>query len=178
MHYEIRLSGIGGQGLGLGGKVFAEAVGARYNVTVTQNYDFRARGGESTTDLIVSDTEIYFPTLTKIDFLLAMGGSALDISVNMLNREGVAIFDSDIINAKCLEGPGFKNLKKMPFPLTRLAREKIGSEVTATVIGLGVLGHITRLVPEDMLRQAVENRSPASAAEKNLRALEIGFGLI
>ena len=58
--YEIRLSGEGGQGLVLAGKVLAEAA-AIYddkNATQSQSYGPEARGGASRSEVIISDEDI------------------------------------------------------------------------------------------------------------------------
>ncbi|MCS5694713.1 2-oxoacid:acceptor oxidoreductase family protein [Desulfofundulus thermocisternus] len=177
--WEIRISGVGGQGLGFGGTVFAEAVGigSGYNVTLTHTYDFRARGGESTTDLVASDREIYFPTLAKIDYLLAMGGKVLEISKALLNKNSVIILNKDHIDPESLMDPVYKDMKIFAYPFTRLAKEEVGNEIVATMIGLGVLGRVSGLVSGELLREAITKRSPGGTMEKNLRALEVGLHL-
>ena len=73
--YEVRLSGEGGQGLVLAGKVLAEAA-AIYddkNATQSQSYGPEARGGASRSEVIISDDDIDYPKAVDIDLLLAEG---------------------------------------------------------------------------------------------------------
>ena len=58
--YEIRLSGSGGQGLILAGKILAEAAAIydNKNATQSQSYGPEARGGSSRSEVIISDEEI------------------------------------------------------------------------------------------------------------------------
>ena len=72
--YELRLSGEGGQGLVLAGKILAEAA-AIYddrNATQSQSYGPEARGGASKSDVIIADGEIDYPKAERIDLLLAL----------------------------------------------------------------------------------------------------------
>ena len=69
---EIRLSGSGGQGLILVGKVLAEAA-AIYdglNATQSQSYGPEARGGASRSEVIISDGNIEYPNAETLDILL------------------------------------------------------------------------------------------------------------
>ena len=78
--YEMRLSGEGGQGLVLAGKIIAEAA-AIYddrNATQSQSYGPEARGGASKSEVIISDGEIDFPKAENLDLLLALTQEALD----------------------------------------------------------------------------------------------------
>ena len=71
--YELRLSGEGGQGLVLAGKILAEAA-AIYegiNATQSQSYGPEARGGASRSEVILSDEDIDFPKAVQLDLLLA-----------------------------------------------------------------------------------------------------------
>ena len=72
--YELRLSGEGGQGLVLAGKILAEAAAIYedHNATQSQSYGPEARGGASRSEVIVSDVEIDYPEVISADVLLCM----------------------------------------------------------------------------------------------------------
>jgi 2-oxoglutarate ferredoxin oxidoreductase subunit gamma len=78
--YEIRLSGEGGQGLVLAGKILAEAAAIydERNATQSQSYGPEARGGASKSEVIISDGEIDYPKAEKLDLQLALTQEALD----------------------------------------------------------------------------------------------------
>ncbi|RKY44545.1 MAG: 2-oxoacid:ferredoxin oxidoreductase subunit gamma, partial [Candidatus Neomarinimicrobiota bacterium] len=81
--YELRLSGSGGQGLILIGKILAEAA-AIYdgkNATQSQSYGPEARGGASRSEVIISDGEIDYPKAMKLDLLLALTQEACDLYI-------------------------------------------------------------------------------------------------
>ena len=76
--YEIRLSGEGGQGLVLAGKILAEAA-AIYddkNATQSQSYGPEARGGASKSEIVFGDNEIDYPKVQAPDVFIAMSRAA------------------------------------------------------------------------------------------------------
>ena len=58
--YEVRLSGSGGQGLILAGKILAEAAAIfdGHNAVQTQSYGPEARGGASKAEVVISDRKM------------------------------------------------------------------------------------------------------------------------
>jgi len=78
--YELRLSGEGGQGLVLAGKILAEAAAIYddHNATQSQSYGPEARGGASKSEVIISDGEIDFPKAENLDMLLALTQEAVE----------------------------------------------------------------------------------------------------
>ena len=78
-YFESRLSGSGGQGLILAGIILAEAaVVENFNVSQTQSYGPEARGGASRSDVVISNSKIYYPKTTKLDLLLALTQESCD----------------------------------------------------------------------------------------------------
>ena len=77
---NARISGSGGQGMIFASVVLCEAIGREgtKNVVQSQSYGPEARGGASKSDVIISDSEIFYPKAMKLDLLLAMTQEALD----------------------------------------------------------------------------------------------------
>ena len=98
-YYEIRLSGAGGQGLGLAGRVFSEAaIRSDYDVCQTQSYGPEARGGASRTDIIISKKEILYPNCRNLDILLAMNQESSDKFAGSVVDEGIILVDTTFVN--------------------------------------------------------------------------------
>ena len=76
--YELRLSGEGGQGLVLAGKILAEAAAIYedHNATQSQSYGPEARGGASKSEVIISDGEIDYPKAENLDRVVVNGENA------------------------------------------------------------------------------------------------------
>lgn len=168
--YEVRLSGSGGQGLILAGVILAEAIGTidGKNVVQSQSYGPEARGGASRADVVISDTEIYYPKTMKLDLLLALTQEACDRYFHDLKEGGLLVVDSHLVTQP-------PTPRHFGFPFVQLARHEIGVAMVANVISLGALCELTGIVSKKALREVVQNRAPRGTEEKNLKALELGF---
>lgn len=171
--FEIRLSGSGGQGLVLAGVMIAEAVGVYEgkNVAQTQSYGPEARGGTSRSDLVISDTEIYYPKPAKLDILLALTQEAADRYCSHLKDDGLLIADSDAVR----QLPPVKKIFSLPF--TRTSREEIGTEIVTNVVSAAALVVISGICKEESFLSAVLNRAPRGTEAKNEKACKLGFEL-
>jgi 2-oxoglutarate ferredoxin oxidoreductase subunit gamma len=170
--YEIRLSGEGGQGLVLAGKVLAEAA-AIYddrNATQSQSYGPEARGGASKSEVIISDDEIDFPKAENLDLLLALTQEALDKYHGDLRPGGLLVVDEDAIS-KVPEG----DWRVAKVPLERAAREKLGKAVVANIVGLGVIVRLSGVVTQDAAEHAILARVPRGTEELNRKAFHLGL---
>jgi len=167
--FEIRLSGSGGQGLMLAGKLLAEAAAVHEgrNAVQTETYGPEARGGKSKTDVVIADEEIDYPKATAVDVLLAMTQAALDEYGPSLKDGGILLVDSYLVDR--VERP---NAVRIPF--TRLAIEECGRALFANVVALGAVAEITGIVAWDSIRQAVLARVPKGTEAANEHALEVG----
>ncbi len=174
LHYEMRLSGEGGQGLVLAGKIIAEAA-AIYddrNATQSQSYGPEARGGASKSDVIISDGDIDYPKAENVDLLLCLTQEALNKYIGDLKPNGVLIVDSDAIT-KIPDG----SWRVLRCPFVRLAREKLGRAVVANIVAVGVIARVSQAVSEDAAEQAILARVPRGTEELNRQAYRLGLEL-
>jgi len=82
---EVRICGLGGQGVVLAGQILGKAaVYDGWNVVQTQSYGAEARGTTAKSEVIISDGPIGFPMVRKCDILIAMSQEALDKNVKDL----------------------------------------------------------------------------------------------
>lgn len=172
MHYEMRFSGTGGQGMMLMGDVLAQACGIqeRKEVVLLKSYGPEARGGACRSELI-SDTEsISYPALTEPDFVLAMSQLACDSYTKDMNaEEGVLLTDSDLVERV---PENIKNVYEIP--LTRIAKEETGKAITANVVALGAISVLSKGASVESVKTAVLNRFSESLHAINLKAFEAG----
>jgi 2-oxoglutarate ferredoxin oxidoreductase subunit gamma len=168
--YEIRLSGSGGQGLITAGIVLAEAIGIYDGkfVAQTQSYGPEARGGSSKAEIIVSDEEIDYPKVIRLDLLLAMNQKSCDSYYMDLKPEGILIVDSTFVAQIPVPGA-------FQIPFTRIAREEMKKEMTANIVALGAISGLTGIVSKRAIETAVLGRVPKGTVELNRRALQAGF---
>jgi 2-oxoglutarate ferredoxin oxidoreductase subunit gamma len=173
--YEIRLSGAGGQGLILIGKILAEAAAIHdnKNATQSQSYGPEARGGASKSEVIISDEDIDYPKATSIDLLLAMTQEAADKYSQDIKPEGIVLLDSSFIH----RAPDGK-FKVYSFPITTMAEEKIGRKIVANIIALGAIVHLSGIVSEEAIIKAIRSRVPKGMEEMNIKAFHLGQSLV
>ena len=168
--YEVRLAGEGGQGLILAGVILAEAA-AVYdgkNVAQTQSYGPEARGGASSSEVIIADEEIDYPKVIKADVLLAMSQEACDRFYYQVKKDGLILVDSIKVHR-------IPTTRAIPVPITKLAEEATGKRLTASILALGIIAGMTNIVSEEALRKAVAHRVPKGTEELNLKALQAGL---
>ena len=170
--YEIRLSGEGGQGLVLAGKILAEAAAVYddLNATQSQSYGPEALGGASRSEVIISDDEIDYPKAVSIDLLLALTQESCDRYYKDLKKGGILLVDSDAVNR--LPAGEFRVISA---PIIGLARERVGRALVANIVALGFIAGISGIVSEKSLRSAIAARVPKGTEELNLTAFTTGL---
>ena len=168
--YEVKLSGEGGQGLILAGVILAEAAAVydRKNVAQTQSYGPEARGGASSSEVIISDEEIDYPKVIQADVLLAMSQEACDKFYYLVKKDGILIVDSVHVRR-------VPTSRAYRIPITALAEEVTGKRITASILALGIIGGMTGIVSPEAIKAAVAARVPKGTEEINIKALEAGL---
>jgi len=168
--YEIRLAGTGGQGMILAGMILAEAA-AIYdgaNAVQTQMYGPEARGGSSKSEVIIADGPIYYPKVTNADLLLCMSQEACDKYYYDLRRDGLLILDSTYVER-------VPSSRAIAAPITRMAVEATGREITAAMVALGLICGLSDIVSAEALEKAIAARVPKGTEQLNLAAMRAGL---
>jgi len=166
---EVRLAGMGGQGMILAGVLLADAaVRDGKNAVQTQSYGPEARGGASRSEVIIASESIDYPEVIEADVLLCMSQQACDKYAQQLKRNGLLIVDSGHVQR-------LPTTQAVRADLTAWAEEATGRAITANVLALGFLVGLTGIVSREALRETVLARAPAGTQEINLQALERGF---
>ena len=163
--YEIRISGSGGQGIVLAGIILAEAaiLEGRYTVQ-SQNYGPEARGGTSTSEVILSDAEIDYPRALELDLLIALTQDACDKNLPDMKAEGLVVVDSDLVH-RVLWG------KLAPLPFTRIA-QGVGEKRAINMAALGALAAFCPSISPDSLSKVIATRLPPAKVSANLLAFD------
>jgi 2-oxoglutarate ferredoxin oxidoreductase subunit gamma len=167
--FEVRLAGEGGQGMILAGIILAEAASiyGGKNAVQTQSYGPEARGGASKSEVVISSEEIDHPEVLEADVLVALSQEAYKKFSDGVKPDGLLIVDADKVS-----GATDKAIK---IPVTRLAFETTGRQITANTVALGVLVGLTGIVSKTDIEKAVTARAPRGTEEMNRKALQAGF---
>ena len=167
---EVRICGLGGQGVVLAGQILGRAaVYMGKNVVQTQSYGAEARGSTAKSEVIISNDRISFPKVRRCDLMIAMSQPALDAYINDLKADGRLLVDSGLV--KKLP----RSLKVHGVAATEIARTKLDSKIFANVVMLGALTRITRLVNKEAMKKAIGESVAARTIDSNHKAFHLGF---
>ena len=171
--YEIRLSGTGGQGLGLGGKMLAEALCSKgLHVAQSQSYEPTSRGGMSRSDLVVTEQTADYPLATGLDYVLILDDRALSISEGMINDNAVVLVDEELVTI-----PPEGSFKVQALPLSRTAIS-LGNLRVTNVVSLGGLIALGKFCSLETMEAAIRRITPKKYAQMNLDAVRAGYELV
>ncbi len=170
---EIRISGLGGQGVVLAGEILGRAAAQEgKHVVQTQSYGAEARGSAAKSEVIISKEKLVFPIVRKCDILVAMSHDAVEKYLKDLRKKGTLIVDEDIV-----EKVPETEAKVFRVPANKTAEELLGSRLYANVVMLGALMKITGVVKHESLMKAISESVRETAREANIRALREGIKL-
>jgi 2-oxoglutarate ferredoxin oxidoreductase subunit gamma len=171
---EVRISGLGGQGVVLAGQILGKAaVYDGKNAVQTQSYGAEARGSVAKSEVIISDGNIGFPAVRKCDALVAMNQEALDRHFKDLKGNGLLMVDSTYVK----KIPETK-AKTFKIPATENAEKLFKTKIYANMIMLGALAKVTRVVSENAIQRAIDDTVTEDLASANKQAFKKGEELI
>ncbi|MEG2353828.1 MAG: 2-oxoacid:acceptor oxidoreductase family protein [Clostridium sp.] len=167
---EIIFAGFGGQGILSMGKFLAYAgMDANMNVSWLPSYGPEMRGGTANCSVIVSDDLVGSPIVTEPQSLIVMNRPSLDKFENSIAKGGLVIVDSNLID---------RNIEREDVEVIRIPAQdeaaKIGSTKIANMILLGALVAKTKIVPMEILIEALRIHGKERFFEINKAALNKG----
>jgi 2-oxoglutarate ferredoxin oxidoreductase subunit gamma len=169
---EIRVAGFGGQGVILSAIVLGKAASIYENgfATMTQNFGPEARGGACSAQLVLSDSPVLYPYVTRPDIMVVMSQEAYNRFAPELKPGGTLTIEEDLVRVSDLKG----DPKVYSIPATRFA-EELGKRMVLNSVMVGFFTAVTKLLTADAVRKAVADSVPPSFRELNLKAFEKGF---
>ncbi len=167
---EIIITGFGGQGIILTGRILGKAavIGDKKESTFVQAYGPESRGGACSAQVIISVTPIYYPYVRQPHILACMSQPSLDKYVNQLAEGGVLLIDQDLVKVNRTDIPVFS------IPATRMA-EEMGRKMMANIIMVGFLTSVTGVVSVEAARNATMNSVPKGTEKLNAAAFDKGY---
>jgi 2-oxoglutarate ferredoxin oxidoreductase subunit gamma len=169
---EIRVAGFGGQGVILSAVVLGKAASIYENgfATMTQNFGPEARGGACSAQLVLSDSPVLYPYVTRPDIMVIMSQEAYNRFAPELKPGGMLIVEEDLVRVSDLRG----DLKVYAIPATRFA-EELGKRMVLNSVMVGFFTAVTKLLTADAVRKAVADSVPPSFRELNIKAFDKGY---
>ena len=169
MRREIIVTGFGGQGIILAGRILgqAAALGDKKESTLVQSYGPESRGGACAAQVIVSDTVIQYPYIKTPDILVCMSQSAYEKYIHDLKPEGLLITDKDLVKPS-----GARDY--LDIPATRMA-EELGRKMMANIIMVGFVTAVSGAVSLEAAKEAVTESVPKGTEKMNIQAFTKGY---
>lgn len=168
---EIRITGFGGQGVVLAGHIIGRAcaIHAGRQATMIQSFGPEARGSACSATLVVADTEVLYPYIRRPDIFVVMSAEGYEKFGGELRPDGILVYEQDLVHPEPREGQ-----RAFGVPSTRIA-EDLGRTIVQNIVMVGFFTGVTKLVPDDAMRDAVRESVPAGTEELNLGAFEKGL---
>jgi 2-oxoglutarate ferredoxin oxidoreductase subunit gamma len=172
---EIRLTGVGGQGIQLAGQVLARAaVHEGRHVMTLGTYGGTMRGGNTDYTLVVADEPIATPPIVpRFWAALAMHHQFFGPTRERLRPDSLVAVDEALFDATLDRGAQ----RVLEVPATRIATE-LGSAMAGSMVLTGAFAAWCRLVGIEALVSAMCDSVPSyrqEHIERNEAALRAGF---
>jgi 2-oxoglutarate ferredoxin oxidoreductase subunit gamma len=170
---EIRIGGLGGQGVIFCGMVLGRAASIydAKHATLIQSFGPEARGSACSAQITLADEPICYPYVKHPDLLILMSLDAAAQFVPQLKPGGLVLYENELIPALPPLPPGAKALG---IPATRMA-EELGRRLVLNVVMVGFFTGVTGLLSWAAVEKAILDFVPSGTEELNLRALRKGY---
>ena len=170
---QILIAGFGGQGILFAGKFLAyKGLTEDLQVSWLPSYGPEMRGGTANCNVILSETPVGSPIITRPDVLIAMNLPSLQKYVDTVIPGGQIYVDSALIDVKVAR----TDVEVFYIPATQMAKDN-GISSLANMI---IMGHVLQNHPElsfdgteDVVKKLVPPKK-AALVELNMKALLLG----
>lgn len=169
---EIKIGGLGGQGVILSGMIIGKAAALydKKNATMTQAFGPEARGSACSAQLIVSDEAILYPYVGKPKVLVTMSQDAFTKFSPGMDEEGLLLYEEELVKVSGLPD----GVQTYGIPATRFA-EDLGRKMVLNIVMVGFFTSVSKLIGADAMRKAVEASVPPGTERLNLSAFDRGY---
>ncbi len=177
MRYELRFSGVGGQGNMLAGTILAESAIYFDNkyAAYTPTYTSQVRGGPTKADVVISDKPIYNVDANDIDYFMSVHSKTYDMYKGSSKPGSIIVVDANMVK---VSEEDKKKYKVYEFPIVDTAKNAVGNSITANIVALGITAALIDAVSVESLKKGIERRVPPKFLEINRKAFEIGMSLV
>jgi 2-oxoglutarate ferredoxin oxidoreductase subunit gamma len=170
--WRLVFSGSGGQGVITAAIILAEAAVIHENLIAvqSQSYGPEARGGATRSDVIISDSEIFFPKVNQPNILVCLTQESYNKFYPIIRPGGLLVTESR--NVKLQEKV---DARQVQLPMYQTVTDKIGKPIVFNICMLGAVIGLTELVKPDSIMKVLEARIPSNFLSMNREALGLGI---
>ncbi len=169
---EIKIGGLGGQGVILAGIIIGKAAALYDNKhsALTQAFGPEARGSACSAQVVVDNDPILYPYVQRPHLMVSMSQDAFVKFSPELREDGTILIEEELVQPTGLP----KGVKVFAVPATRIA-EELGKKMVLNIVMVGFFTAISGVVSEEAVRKAVTESVPSNTIDLNLKAFERGF---
>lgn len=166
-------AGFGGQGVMVLGQLVAYAgIDEGRFVTWMPSYGPEMRGGTANCTVVVSDSEIGSPFVSKADVVITFNQPSLDKYESIVKPGGTLIYNSDISKYDKPRG----DINVIAVSASSLAHE-VGNDKALNIVMLGALVELSDVIGDETAVKVIREKLGAKKPqylESNLKAFEQG----
>jgi 2-oxoglutarate ferredoxin oxidoreductase subunit gamma len=175
MERSVIISGFGGQGVILAGKILAQAgMDQGLEVTWLPSYGPEMRGGTANCTVVMSDEPVGSPIVDEPTALIALNLPSLDKFEPTIAKGGAIVVNESLIERKVSRDDVHSSYVR----INDIARD-LGNPRSLNMVALGAFVKATGVVPLEAVVEAMSKTMKASgkakSIEPNARALEEGY---
>ncbi len=170
--HRLVFLGSGGQGIITAAVILAEAAVLYENLIAvqTQSYGAEARGGATQSDVIISDSAIYFPKVNQPNIIICLSQEAYNKFNPIIRPGGLLIIDTHYVKTYMKV-----DARQRELPMYQTVMEKIGKPIVFNICMLGALIGLTDLVKPESIKKVLKTRVPSDFLDINQKALDLGI---
>ncbi|HEU5315750.1 MAG TPA: 2-oxoacid:acceptor oxidoreductase family protein [Chloroflexota bacterium] len=176
MRREFRVAGFGGQGVILSGYIVGKAAtlyGGQHAV-LTQSYGPEARGGACSAEVVIDDTPVDYPLVSRPDCLVILSHEAYSRFRDSLAPGGFLLVDTAVAGSVLADEAARGTAALHGIPATEIA-ERLGRRIVANIVMLGFWTAVTGYVSRAAMEEAVRTSVPPKTVDLNLAAFRAGY---
>jgi len=169
---RLVFSGSGGQGVITAAIILAKAAAIFENRSAiqSQSYGAAARGGATRSDVIIDDTEIYFPKVIQPNVLVSLTQESYNTFSPIIRPGGLLLVDSKYVDIEKKV-----DAKHISLPMYETVMNKIGKPIVFNICMLGALIGISELINPESILKVLETTIPEGFMDMNKKALDMGL---
>ena len=171
---RLVFSGSGGQGVITAAIILANAavLFENKNAIQSQSYGAAARGGATRTDIIIDDSEIFFPKVIQPNILVSLTQESYNKFAPIIRPGGLLLVDSKYVSIQKKV-----DARHITLPMFDTVMKEIGKPIVFNICMLGALIGISNLIKPASILKVLETTIPEDFMEMNKKALELGLAM-
>lgn len=169
---RLVFSGSGGQGVITAAIILAKAAAIfeNKNAIQSQSYGAAARGGATRSDIIIDDTQIFFPKVIQPNILVSLTQESYNKFSPIIRPGGLLLVDSKYVDIEKKV-----DAKHISLPMYDTVIKEIGKPIVFNICMLGTLLGISKLIDPASILKVLETTIPKDFMDMNKKALDLGI---